>query len=241
MAVFVLVHGSWHGGWCWKRLTPLLRAAGHEVYAPTLAGLGERSHTLSQGIDLETHVMDVVNLMQFEDLKEVILVGHSMGGMVIVGAADASPDRVRHLVYLDAVTPGDGQSLFDCLPEYRDLFRQIAKSVGDGWLVKYPADYGTFGVSDENDVKWLTQRLTSHPLACYEQGVRFRNPSALALPKTFIYCNGNKKVGVKEYWVCLPDSFPAGWGMYEIKTAHDAMITAPQELAKVLVGIAGSQ
>ena len=241
MAVFVLVHGSWHGGWCWKRLTPLLRAAGHEVYAPTLAGLGERSHTLSQGIDLETHVMDVVNLMQFEDLKEVILVGHSMGGMVIVGAADASPDRVRHLVYLDAVTPGDGQSLFDCLPEYRDLFRQIAKSVGDGWLVKYPADYGTFGVSDENDVKWLTQRLTSHPLACYEQGVRFRNPSALALPKTFIYCNGNKKVGVKEYWVCLPDSFPAGWGMYEIKTAHDAMITAPQELAKVLIGITGSQ
>ena len=196
---------------------------------------------MSQGIDLETHVMDVVNLMQFEDLKEVILVGHSMGGMVIAGAADASPDRVRHLVYLDAVTPGDGQSLFDCLPEYRDSFRQIAKSVGDGWLFKYPADYGTFGVSDENDVKWLTQRLTSHPLACYEQGVRFRNPSALALPKTFIYCNGNKKVGVKEYWVCLPDSFPAGWGMYEIKTAHDAMITAPQELAKILVGIAGSQ
>src|SRR3989442_13206290 len=105
------------------------------------------------------------------------------GGMVIAGAADASPDRIRHLVYLDAVTPSDGQSLFDCLPEYRDTLRQIAKSVGDDWLVSYPVDYGTFGVSDENDVKWLTERLTPHPLACYDQKVRFRNPSALALPR----------------------------------------------------------
>jgi pimeloyl-ACP methyl ester carboxylesterase len=114
MSTFVLVHGSWHGGWCWRKVTPLLRLAGHEVYTPTLAGLGEHAHTLSREVNLETHIMDVVNLMQFEDLKDVILVGHSMGGMVIAGAANASPDRIRQLVYLDAVTPSDGQSLFDC-------------------------------------------------------------------------------------------------------------------------------
>lgn len=238
MANFILVHGSWHGGWCWKKLAPLLRAAGHEVYTPTLSGLGDRSHILNRRIDLETHVTDIVNLMQFEDMKDCILVGHSMGGVVIAGAADRSPDRIRHLVYLDAATPRDGQSLFDCLPEYRDRFRKIAENSGEGWLVKHTIDYGTFGVSDKDDVKWLIERLTPHPLACYEPKVSFRNPDAIAIPKTFIYCNGYKKVGVREYWKCLPESFPEGWGFYTIKTAHDAMVTAPEELAQVLVEVA---
>jgi len=113
MATFMLVHGTWHGGWCWRKLARHLRAGGHEVYAPSLTGLGDRSHLLSPAVDLHTHVRDIVDLMEFEDLTEVVLVGHSYGGMVIAGVADLAPRRIGRLVYLDAVTPKDGQSLSD--------------------------------------------------------------------------------------------------------------------------------
>src|SRR5438128_128006 len=103
MATFVLVHGAWHGGWCWKRVTPLLRAAGHEVYATTLTGLGERVHLASPNVGLALHVQDVVGVLEYEDLRDVILVGHSYGGIVISGVADRVPERLRHLVYLDAL------------------------------------------------------------------------------------------------------------------------------------------
>src|SRR5919202_1722005 len=110
---FVLVHGAWHGGWCCRRLIPLLRDAGHEVYAPTLTGLGERSHLLSPAIDLETHVRDVTGVLEYEELTGVVLVGHSYGGMVITGVAEDAAPRLAHLVYLDAFLPRDGECLMD--------------------------------------------------------------------------------------------------------------------------------
>ena len=116
MATFVLVHGAWHGGWCWKRVRPLLESRGHLVFTPTLTGLGERSHLLARETGLETHIADVVNVIRWEELSEVVLCGHSYGGMVISGVADRVPDRIRSLVYLDAFVPSDGQSLFDFLP-----------------------------------------------------------------------------------------------------------------------------
>src|SRR5262245_14863398 len=129
MATFVLVHGAWHGGWCWQRVSPLLRARGHEVFAPTLTGLGERSHLLTREIGLETHVADVVNAIRWEDLTDVVLCGHSYGGMVISGAADRMADRVRSLVYLDAFVPADGQSIFDFMTAERaEGFRDGARA-----------------------------------------------------------------------------------------------------------------
>ncbi len=241
MASFVLVHGNWHGGWCWKKLVPLLKTAGHEVFTPTLTGLGERSHMVNRDINLDTHINDVVNLMQFEDLKDVILVGHSYAGMVIAGAADVSSSRIRHLVYLDAVTPGDDQSCYDCLPQVVGKLRRIADTIGDGWLIIYQPELGTFGVSDPDDQKWLVERLRPQPLATNLQKVRFRNQFAMALPKSFIWCSGRDQSGrtkIREDWPCLPASFPTGWGFYEIRTGHDAMVTAPGELAKTLVDIA---
>ena len=105
MATFVLVHGAWHGGWCWKKVAPLLRSAGHEVYTPTLTGLGERDHLLTRDIGLDTHIQDIVNVLEYEELTQVVLVGHSYGGMVVTGVAERAHERLRQLVYLDAATP----------------------------------------------------------------------------------------------------------------------------------------
>src|SRR5215211_1043953 len=116
MATFVLVAGAWHGGWCWRKVTPLLRAAGHEVFAPTLTGLGERSHLAHPDVGLTTHIQDIVNLLEYEDLNDVVLVGHSYSGMVITGVAEQVPGRLAHLVYLDAFVPENGQALVDLLP-----------------------------------------------------------------------------------------------------------------------------
>src|SRR5262245_38762532 len=116
MVAFVLVHGAWHGGWCWKKVAPLLRQAGHEVYTPTLTGLGERSHLVHPEVRLETHIRDVLQVLEFEDLRDVVLVGWSYGGMMVPGVADRAAERLRHLVYLDADVPGDGQCSLDLEP-----------------------------------------------------------------------------------------------------------------------------
>src|ERR671918_38912 len=123
MTTFVLVHGSCHGGWCWKKVTPLLRKYGHDVYFPTLTGLGERDHFLSKDIDLYTHIRDITQVLEYEDLNEVILVGHSYGGLVIGGVAEAVSERIKRLVYLDAYIPQDNKSAFDIvLPNIGILF-----------------------------------------------------------------------------------------------------------------------
>ena len=116
MATYVLVHGGGHGGWCYAKVARLLGAAGHDVATPTFTGLGERSHLLHPGIDLDHHIRDVVAVLHYDDLRDVNLVGHSYGGMVITGVADRAPDRVGRLVYLDAATPVNGQSLVDICP-----------------------------------------------------------------------------------------------------------------------------
>jgi pimeloyl-ACP methyl ester carboxylesterase len=136
MATFVIVHGAWSGGHAWRWVRPLLRAAGHEVFTPALTGLGERSHLASTQVDLDTHVLDVVGVLEFEDMDQVVLVGHSSGGMVITGVADRAPERLAQLVYLDAEVPMDGQSEFDLLaPEERAGYQQAATSKGQGWQI----------------------------------------------------------------------------------------------------------
>src|SRR5579863_4737123 len=143
MANYVLVHGAWHGSWCWKRVRRALQAAGHEVFTPALTGVGERSHLASAGVNLSTHVADVVNLIRWEELSGVILCGHSYGGCVISGVADQIPERIRALVYLDAFILEDGESLFDVVPPAQGpAMRQQAQTSGDGWKVRpFPPRY----------------------------------------------------------------------------------------------------
>jgi pimeloyl-ACP methyl ester carboxylesterase len=133
---YVLVHGSCHGGWCWKKLTPLLRNAGHIVYTPTLTGLGERTHLVSRDIDLYTHILDIVQVFEYEELDEIILVGHSYGGMVIGGVADKIPHKIKSLVYLDGYIPQDNKSAFDIIPGLETIYKERAlREEGKEWLV----------------------------------------------------------------------------------------------------------
>jgi pimeloyl-ACP methyl ester carboxylesterase len=160
-ATFVLVHGAWHGGWCWKKVTPLLQAAGHELLTPTLTGLGERVHPLGPHVDLSTHVQDIAAVLEYEDLHNVVLVGHSYGGMVIAGAAERARGRLAHLVYLDAFLPEAGKALKDYAP--------LPPTREDGWRVPPPGPPSASGVTDERDVAWMTPRLGDHPHKTFTQ------------------------------------------------------------------------
>ena len=228
MATFVLVHGSWHGGWCWRKLTPLLRQQGHEVYTPTLTGMGERSHLLTEQAGIETHVRDILQLLFHEDLREVVLVGHSYGGVIISAVAEEAADRIARLVYLDAFIPRDGDSLFSMRsPDFAEYFRTLAENDGDGWLIPAlpPEDYG---VRDSEDVAWMKPRLTPVLLSTFAGPVRLPTGAAERLPRSYIFCT---EYG---FGAEAERAKAEGWDYHELPTAHDPFVTAPQELAAVL-------
>ena len=155
MTTYVLVHGAWHGGWCWRRVAPLLRAAGHEVHTPSLTGLGERSHLLTRETGLTTHVTDLVRLMEVEGLTDVVLVGHSYAGQVVTGVAAERPELLRRVVHLDGFVPEDGEQAIDQLPEQvAHHYRESVAGPGEGWLIP-PRSLEVLGVTDEADLAWL--------------------------------------------------------------------------------------
>ncbi len=232
-STFVLVHGAWHGGWCWKKLAPLLRAAGHTVYTPTLTGLGERAHLLSPQIGLNTHIADITAVLEFENLRNIFLVGHSYAGMVITGVAEVAAQRLSHLIFLDAFVPLDGQSLLDTRPDRGAPVRKFAGEAGDGW--KVPIVNATFGVTDAADVAWMSARMTPQPLRTFEEPVRLTNPAAHALPRSYILCRQNEPTLFDSHAQRVKSE---RWGYFELLTGHDAMITAPKELADILLKIA---
>lgn len=233
-ATFVLIHGAWHGGWCWKKLAPLLRAAGHDVYTPTLTGLGERAHLLSPWIGLGTHIEDICALLEYEDLRHVILVGHSYGGMVITGVAEVAAQRLSHLIFLDAFAPLDGQSLLDTRSDGGAPVRKLAEESGDGWKVPIIGK-ATFGVTDEADLAWIAARITPQPLRTFEEPVRLTNPAAVALPRSYILCRQKEPTLFDAHAQRVKSE---GWGYFELLTGHDAMITEPEELAGILLKVA---
>ncbi len=191
MATYVLVHGGAHGGWCYQRVARILRSAGHEVYAPTMTGVGERSHVVGPHVDLDLHITDITAVLHYEDLREVILVGHSYGGMVVTGAADRAADRVGRLVYLDAANPVNGQSLVDVSGPIIEAVRPFGQVIDGVELVLLPSpDAGTmYGVTDPADLAWMAVRLTGHPWKCFEQPLKLRNEAALrAIPQYHIVC-----------------------------------------------------
>ena len=168
MTTFVLVHGAWHGGWCYKRVARLLRQAGHDVYTPTLTGLGERAHLMNRTIDLDTHVQDVVGVIRCEELSDVVLCGHSYGGMVIAGVAEQIAAKIRSLVYLDAFVPENGKSLFDYLPaeqsgQMRD--RRLAERRG----LQGHAHSGGCVRGQRHGRRWVDAMCVKQPLATFEQ------------------------------------------------------------------------
>lgn len=229
---FVLVHGAWHGGWCWREVARQLRAAGHVVHTPTLTGLGERAHLASRSVDLSTHALDVVKLFEFEELDDVILVGHSYAGHVVPLVADAIAPRIRHLVFLDAVVARDGQPF---LAAAVGAARQRAAL--DGYLDLPPA-LAFFGVPEDHPLApWVRRHLTPHPLGTLLQTVRFRNGGHLPLPKTFIRCLRRRDMSQPDPIEPQVKGKP-GWTWKTLDTGHDAMVTAPAELTQMLLEVA---
>ncbi|AEW98375.1 alpha/beta hydrolase [Streptantibioticus cattleyicolor] len=237
MSTYLLVHGAWHSGPCWDRVVPLLESAGHRVFAPSLTGLGERKHLRGPEVGLDTHVDDVVGLITGEDLDEVVLVGHSYAGLVISSAANDVPDRVGHLVYLEAMVPEHGESAVDVMPVTQGVIDR-AVNCEPGWLVpplpELPPPAGLFGVTDPADAAWLRSMLSDQPVRCLQQPVRLDNPAVDAIPRTHIHCTVRPEgFPRRPVPATQPNGTPAQ--VWELATGHDAMVTAPDELAALLL------
>ena len=240
MTTYVLVPGGGHGGWCYAKVKRLLDAAGQEVFAPSLTGLAERSRSLSPAVDLDHHIDDVVQLLHYWDLRDVVLVGHSYGGMVITGVADRASDRIAHLVYLDAANPRNGQSLLDVAGPVIEVVRPMGATIDGVELVLLPAPGAAafYGVTDEEDLAWMDDRLTAHPWRCFEQKLDLRNEDALwAIPQHHIVCESTLSTRDRD----LIASARAEGRLWQIDTGHDLMITEPAFVADALLAIGRGQ
>lgn len=233
---YVLVHGAFHGGWCWRYVAEALTAAGHRVFTPTQTGLGQARHLLSRAITLDTFILDIAGLIEAEELNDVTLVGHSLAGVVISGVADRMPERIRNLVFLDAVLVDGGQSPFGVFPaEIADGRRRLAAEQGLGLAVPPPA-VSALGVPEDHPrADWLRRRLTPHPLGVYESTLTLRAPLGAGLPCTYIACT-SPKYPVLDSSRRLARARP-GWTWLEIATGHEPMVTEPEALARMLLRI----
>lgn len=234
----VLVHGAWHGAWCWRRVLPLLRAAGVDSHAVTLTGVGDRAHLMSPAIDLHTHVQDAVGLIEAEELKRVVLVGHSYGGMVITGVADrlqaAAPGVLRHLVYLDAVLPYPGES-WSSPHSAETRAKRIDAARASGGLHFAPPDAEVFGLQGA-DRDWVNRRQTPQPFAVYQQPLDFDADAVARLPRSFIDCTSPALATIAAARQRVRSE--PGWNLIEMATGHDPMVSEPDELAGHLIAIA---
>ena len=237
MATFVLVHGGGHGGWCYQRVSRLLSAAGHVVYAPTMTGLGGRSHLVGPHVDLNLHIQDIAAVLHYEDLRDVILVGHSYGGMVITGAGAMAPDRIGKLVYLDAANPRNGQSLVDVSGPIIEMTRPYGQVIDGVELVLLPSPEAgmLYGVTDPADLAWMAARLTGHPWKCFEQKLELRDEAGYAkIPQYHIVCTSTLATRDPDL---MAEARAAG-RLWDIDTGHDLMITEPRKVADALAAVA---
>lgn len=230
MATFVVAHGAWSAGWAWKKMRPLMRAAGHEFWTPSYTGLGERAHLASASVGLDTHITDILAVLEAEDLREVYLMGHSYGGMVATGVADRARDRIKHIIYVDAFAPKDGQSAFDL--QSTETAAQRRASAQDGWrLATGPMPPDT----SPEDVAWAAPRRQPQPIKTFEEKLKLSaEPSA---PRTYIYAKrARPDDGFRQF---LERAKREGWKTYEMDASHNPHITAPDALMAILNEVAG--
>src|SRR5215212_5546439 len=249
MAVYVLVGGGWLGSWCWQRVARRLRQEGHDAYLATLTGLGERVHLASPQVDLETHITDVVNLMEFEDLHDVLLLGHSYAGLVVTGVADRVPERISQLVYLDTGPIPNGTALIGTFPpETRRHIERQVEELGGGWRFPVPLqeELGTFGSLeglDDARLERLRSRAVDQPFATFTQPLRLENPARESLPKVGILCS----FSLEEVQAMIASGNPMfrelakpNWQFVELPTGHYPMFSRPDDLAAVLLDLPSS-
>jgi pimeloyl-ACP methyl ester carboxylesterase len=234
MSTYVLVHGAWHGSWCWKRVRQALRARGHEVFTPTLTGLGERSHLLSPQVTLDTHIEDVVNLIRWEELSNIVLCGHSYGGMVVTGVADRMPERIASLVYLDAFVPENGRCLFDYVPvEMTKAQLDGARQIGDGWRIP-PIPGEVFNVN-QKDRAWMDAQCTPQPIATFEQPIRLSGEVEKVKNITYIFATQFTMSPFRQFY---EKAKAKRWKTLEMAAGHDVMLDMAEELTDVLLAAA---
>jgi pimeloyl-ACP methyl ester carboxylesterase len=228
---FVLVHGAWHGGWCFRAVERLLRAAGHEVFAPTLTGLADRAHLMSRDVNLSTHVEDVARLIEVEELKDVTLLGHSYGGLVITGAGVKIAPRIAELIYLDAFVPQSGQSGFDCMSaKYGASWRKRMDEVGDGFKIPPMLDAKSMGITDPKRAAWVDKKLTPIPLGTFDEKLTFDEAAWNKLSRRYVRCKTYAGFGPTAERVRK-----LGWRVQELECGHDAMLADPEGLAQALL------
>jgi pimeloyl-ACP methyl ester carboxylesterase len=246
MVAYVLVGGGWLGGWCWQRVARRLREGGHDAYPVTLTGLGERVHLASPEVDLETHITDVVNLIEFENLHDVVLLGHSYAGLVVTGVADRVPDRISQLVYLDTGPLPDGIALIETFPSEarRHIERQVEES-GDGWRFPVPpqeelATFGSLEGLDDAQLELLRSRAVDQPFGTFTQPLRLENPAREALPKVGILCS----FSLEEVQAIIASGNPVfremaspNWRFVELPTGHYPMFSRPDDLVTELLNV----
>ena len=241
MTDFVLVHGAWHGGWCWRDVVRQLGGAGHRVHAVTLTGVGERAHLMTPAITLETHITDVMNAIDMEEMEQLVLAVHSYGGMIGTAIADRMPQRLRHLVYVDAVLPKPGESWSSTHTSATREARLAAAQVSPDFSFP-PPDPSVFGLAGAQ-AEWVRRRQTPHPGHTYQSPLDFDPARVAAIRRTFISCTqpalatidaSRQRVADPAFW---GGAWQAGGGarVVEMMTGHDPMITAPEELTRILL------
>ncbi|SHI25371.1 alpha/beta fold hydrolase [Pollutimonas bauzanensis] len=235
---YVLAHGSWHGGWCWRQVAERLRAAGHQVFTPSFTGMGDRAHLLRKDITIDVFIDDLMQVILAEELDDVVLVGHSFAGVAISGVADRIPERLAHLVYFDAVVLENGQSAFSNYPRADADARIAAAARATGGLAvpvpeHMPPVWGLEPGSAGHD--WVQRRLTPQPLASYTTPLVLNNPIGNHRPRTYLHCTAPSHPLLEASRKLLRSL--SGWNWVEIQAPHEAHVTHPQLLSAVLLGL----
>jgi len=227
---FVLVHGAWHGGWCWRRVADRLRRYGHAVFTPTLTGLGERSHLLRPGIDLATHVADIVSVLRWERLRDVVLCGHSYGGFVISGVAEEMPALIRSVVFLDAFLPGNGDTIQKVVgPAVQDAIRAALQR---GALGVPPRAAEAFGVN-EADRKWVDDLCVPQPIGTFTSPIALSGARERIARKIYIRAKGYDNPSFDRAFAAV-QSDPS-WHCHQVPCGHDVMVDMPDRLTELLL------
>ena len=227
---FLLVHGAWHGGWCWRRVADLMESRGHKVFAPTMTGLGERSNFLVKGIDVSTHVTDIANVIAWENLSDIVLVGHSYGGTIINGVAERMSDKIASIVFLDAFLPENGERLVEkSTPAFRE---SIAAAIGRGEIAFKSPPASAFGVGD-GDRAWVDGKMTPQPSATFTEAAVYTGARDKIRRKTFIRAMQHNSPTFDAN-LAKAKADP-GWTTHELACGHDVMVIQPERLAALLL------
>lgn len=239
MAAFVLVHGAWQGASTWDWVVPDLEDAGHKVYVPTLTGLGAHSHQLTPEVNLETHIQDVLGVLNYERLQEITLVGHSYAGMIITGVAEQAKDRLSRLVYVDAFIPNDGQSALQLLPDaIQQTFQAQADAEGGGWRLKGGEhQLDLWGLKEGSAREFVRSKLCDFSLNCFKQPVSLPANAAAALDRTYIACTADGYPARAVFQQFAERAQRENWRYHELPTGHDCHVELPEEFCRLLLNL----